>query len=86
VRARIGEDGATPSGVGLMAEALVRLYHLTDAAEWREAAERLIAAFSGDPRRLAPIAAAAVGVRLPHPRRLRGGGGRLRRPADRRAD
>jgi uncharacterized protein YyaL (SSP411 family) len=53
VRARIGEDGATPSGVGLMAEALVRLYHLTDAAEWREAAERLIAAFSGDPRRLA---------------------------------
>ncbi len=53
VRARIANDGATPSGVGLMAEALVRLYHLTDAAEWREAAERLIAAFSGgDPRAL----------------------------------
>ena len=51
VRARIAEDGATPSGVGLMAEVLVRLYHLTDAAEWREAAERLIVAFSGgDPR------------------------------------
>ncbi len=53
VRARIAEDGATPSGVGLMAEVLARLYHLTDAAEWREAAERLIAAFAGaDPRAL----------------------------------
>ena len=53
VRARLAEDGATPSGVGLMAEVFARLYHLTDAAEWREAAERLIAAFSGgDPRRL----------------------------------
>jgi len=53
VRARIAEDGATPCGVGLMAQALARLYHLTDAAEWREAAERLIAAFAGgDPRAL----------------------------------
>jgi uncharacterized protein YyaL (SSP411 family) len=53
VRARIADDGATPSGVGLMAEVLARLYHLTDAAEWREAAERLIAAFAGgDPRAL----------------------------------
>ena len=40
---RLANDGATPSGVGLMAEVLVRLYHLTDAGEWREAAERLIA-------------------------------------------
>ncbi len=54
MRARLADDGATPSGVGLMAETFVRLFHLTDAAEWREAAERLIAAFSGgDPRRLA---------------------------------
>jgi uncharacterized protein YyaL (SSP411 family) len=53
VRARVAEDGATPSGVGLMAEVLVRLYHLTDAAEWREAADRLIAAFAGgEPRAL----------------------------------
>jgi uncharacterized protein YyaL (SSP411 family) len=53
VRARIAEDGATPCGVGLMAEVFVRLYHLTDAAEWREAAERLIGAFAGgDPRGL----------------------------------
>jgi uncharacterized protein YyaL (SSP411 family) len=53
VRARIVQDNATPSGVGLMAETLVRLYHLTDAAEWREAAERLFSACGGgDPREL----------------------------------
>jgi len=53
VRARIGHDGATPSGVGLMAEVFVRLYHLTDAPDWREAAERLIGSFAGsDPREL----------------------------------
>jgi uncharacterized protein YyaL (SSP411 family) len=53
VRARIAHDGATPSGVGLMAEVFVRLHHLTDAPEWREAAERLFSAFSGvDPRAL----------------------------------
>jgi uncharacterized protein YyaL (SSP411 family) len=53
VRARIANDGATPSGAGLMAEAFVRLHHLTDASEWRVAAERLIGAFAGvDPREL----------------------------------
>jgi len=53
VRARIAHDGATPSGVGLMAEVFVRLYHLTDASHWREAAERLIGSFAGgDPREL----------------------------------
>lgn len=53
VRARIAHDGATPSGVGLMAEVFVRLYHLTDASDWREAAERLIGSFAGvDPREL----------------------------------
>ena len=54
VRARIAHDGALPSGVGLIAEVLVRLYHLTDGAEWREAAERLIRAFAGvSPQELA---------------------------------
>ena len=54
VRARIAHDGATPSGVGLIAEVLVKLYHLTDGAEWREAAERLIRAFAGaSPQELA---------------------------------
>ena len=47
VRPRIADDGATPSGVGLMAEVYVRLYHLTDEAFWRESAERLIRAFAG---------------------------------------
>ena len=54
VRARIVHDGAVPSGVGLFAEVLVRLYHLTDGAEWREAAGRLIRAFAGvSPQELA---------------------------------
>jgi uncharacterized protein YyaL (SSP411 family) len=47
IRPRIAHDGATPSGVGLMAEALARLYHLTDEASWRTGAERLIGAFAG---------------------------------------
>ena len=54
MRARLAHDGATPSGVGLMAEVFARLHLLTDAAEWREAAERLMAAFAGgDPREAA---------------------------------
>jgi uncharacterized protein YyaL (SSP411 family) len=47
VRPRLVHDGAVPSGIGLMAEVLAKLYHLTDAAVWRETAERLIAAFAG---------------------------------------
>jgi uncharacterized protein len=46
-RPRQGHDGATPSGAGLIAEVYARLWHLTDEARWREAAERLIRAFSG---------------------------------------
>ena len=41
-RPRQAHDGATPSGVGLLAEVFVRLWHLTDEARWREAAENLI--------------------------------------------
>jgi uncharacterized protein YyaL (SSP411 family) len=51
-RPRHAHDGATPSGVGLLAEVFVRLWHLTDEARWREAAERLIRAFSGAPEGL----------------------------------
>ncbi|MCB1537218.1 MAG: thioredoxin domain-containing protein [Rhodoblastus sp.] len=46
-RPRHVRDNATPSGVGLMAEAFARLWHLTGDARWREACERLIRAFSG---------------------------------------
>ncbi|MFT4098701.1 MAG: thioredoxin domain-containing protein [Rhodoblastus sp.] len=46
-RPRHARDNATPSGVGLMAEAFARLFHLTGEAHWREACEKLIRAFSG---------------------------------------
>ena len=48
-RPRHAHDGATPSGVGLLMEVFARLWHLTDEARWREAAEGLINAFSGAP-------------------------------------
>jgi uncharacterized protein YyaL (SSP411 family) len=51
-RPRQTHDGATPSGVGLLAETFVRLWHLTDEARWREAAEAFIRAVSGAPEGL----------------------------------
>ena len=51
-RPRQTHDGATPSGVGLLAEVFVRLWHLTDEARWVEAAEGLIRAVSGAPEGL----------------------------------
>ena len=51
-RPRQAHDGATPSGVGLLAEAFVRLWHLTDETRWRGAAEALIRAVSGAPEGL----------------------------------
>jgi uncharacterized protein len=51
-RPRQTHDGATPSGVGLLAEVLVRLRHLTDEARWREAADALIGSVSGAPEGL----------------------------------
>jgi uncharacterized protein YyaL (SSP411 family) len=51
-RPRHAHDGATPSGVGLLAEVFVRLWHLTDETRWREAAEGLAYAFSGAPEGL----------------------------------
>jgi uncharacterized protein YyaL (SSP411 family) len=48
-RPRQMHDGATPSGIGLLAETFVRLWHLTDEARWGEAAEGLIRAVSGAP-------------------------------------
>ena len=51
-RPRHAHDGAAPSGVGLLAEVFVRLWHLTNEARWREAAENLIRAFSDAPEGL----------------------------------
>ncbi len=46
-RPRHARDNATPSGLGLMAEAFARLWHLTGDAHWRTSCEKLILAFSG---------------------------------------
>ncbi len=46
-RPRHAHDGATPSGVGLLLEVFARLWHLTEEARWRAAADGLIRAFSG---------------------------------------
>ena len=51
-RPRQTHDGATPSGVGLLAEVFAGLWHLTDEARWRDAAEALIRAVSGAPEGL----------------------------------
>jgi uncharacterized protein YyaL (SSP411 family) len=51
-RPRQSHDGATPSGVGLLAESFVGLSHLTDEPRWRGAAEALIRAASGAPEGL----------------------------------
>jgi uncharacterized protein YyaL (SSP411 family) len=51
-RPRQTHDGATPSGVGLLGEVFVRLWHLTDEPRWRGAAEGLIRAVSGTPEGL----------------------------------
>ena len=61
-RPRHPHDGATPSGVGLMAEVLARLHHLTGRQRWRDAAERLIRAFTGAPDMLpqSPLLLAAA--------------------------
>jgi uncharacterized protein YyaL (SSP411 family) len=61
-RPRHPHDGASPSGVGLMAEVLVRLFHLTGEDAWRVSAENLIRAFTGAPNALAqsPLLLAAA--------------------------
>jgi uncharacterized protein YyaL (SSP411 family) len=51
-RPRQAHDGASPSGVGLLAEVFVRLWHLTDEPRWRNAAENLIRSVSGAPEGL----------------------------------
>ena len=51
-RPRQAHDGATPSGLGLLAEVFVRLWHLTNEARWSEATEGLLRAVSGAPEAL----------------------------------
>ena len=60
VRPRHGVDGATPSGVGVLAETLAKLWHVTEVPIWRERAERLIQAFSGGEISRSPLLLAAA--------------------------
>ena len=46
-RPRNAADQATPSGNGLMAEVLARLYHLTGDERWRDHARAVLRAFAG---------------------------------------
>jgi hypothetical protein len=48
VRPKSAHDHATPSGNGMMAEVLARLFHLTGNDAYRRRAEAQIAAFAGD--------------------------------------
>jgi uncharacterized protein YyaL (SSP411 family) len=52
-RPRTVTDGATPSGNGMMAEALARLHHLTGEASYADRARAVLGAFSGLADRLA---------------------------------
>ena len=46
-RPRSGHDDATPSGAGVAADVMARLWHLTFDDRWRTAAEQALAAMSG---------------------------------------
>jgi uncharacterized protein YyaL (SSP411 family) len=47
-RVKTASDLAVPSGNGTLVGVLARLFYLTGESEWRERAERLVAAFSGE--------------------------------------
>ncbi len=51
VRTKSAADNAVPAGNGTMAGVLARLFHLTGDAAYRERAEALVAAFSGEIQR-----------------------------------
>ncbi len=53
VRPRTAADNATPSGNGMMAEVMARLYHLTGDPDWRARALGVLTAFTGEPDQLA---------------------------------
>ena len=49
-RAKIAEEAALPSGNGMLLQVLAQLYHLTGESVYRERAEGIAKAFSGDIR------------------------------------
>jgi hypothetical protein len=54
-RPRTAADNATPAGNGVLAEVFARLWHLTGDTAWRERAEALLRAFTGNPDQLAAM-------------------------------
>ena len=52
-RLRSAADNATPSGNGVMAEVLARLFHLTGNPDWRARATAVLTAFGGQSDQLA---------------------------------
>jgi uncharacterized protein len=54
-RPRTAADNATPAGNGLLAEVFAKLWHLTGNTAWRERAEALLRAFTGNPDQLAAM-------------------------------
>ncbi|WP_207485339.1 thioredoxin domain-containing protein [Arenibaculum pallidiluteum] len=65
VRTKSAADSATPSGNGVMVEVLARLWCLTGEPRYRERAEALVAAFSGElARNFFPLATLMNGAEL----------------------
>jgi len=62
-RPRTAADNATPAGVGLLAEVLARLFHLTGDSAWCARTEALLRAFS-DPERIAGMPGLLAGTDL----------------------
>ena len=54
-RPRTAHDNATPAANGLLAEVFARLWHLTGEPTWRERAEALLRAFTGNDDHLAQM-------------------------------
>jgi uncharacterized protein len=50
-RTKTAQDSPNPSGNGVMVGVLARLFYMTGKAPYRERAERIVAAFSGDAER-----------------------------------
>jgi hypothetical protein len=54
-RPRTAADNATPAGNGIIAEVFARLWHRTGEPVWRERAEAVLRAFTGNPDQLAAM-------------------------------
>lgn len=54
-RPRTAADNATPAGNGVLADVFARLWHLTGNPTWRDRAEALLRAFTGNPDQLAAM-------------------------------